>query len=79
MKLEILSEIEIHKYYLHIADPFVPRWLDTGRQTVKAQLKQTVRDIKEWGNEPCYDHSIGVMSIRRECPTCWLSLNKEIE
>ena len=34
--LEVLSDEELHQFYLTISDPFIPRYLDTGRQIIQA-------------------------------------------
>jgi len=36
VQLEVLGDEEIHKRFLIIEDPFIPRYLDTGRQTSQA-------------------------------------------
>jgi len=37
----LLADEEIHRLYLYIKDPFIPRYLDTGRETAKAQDAKT--------------------------------------
>lgn len=46
-KLTVIEDEEIHKYYLYIEDPFIPRYLDTGKQTAQAQLNHTIKQLKE--------------------------------
>lgn len=44
-------------------------------QLNKAQLKK----IAEWGNEPCFEHRLGMDGLRRRCRECWQALLKECD
>ena len=54
----LLNDEKIHKLYLKISDPFIPRYLDVGRETTKAELKKVVGVISKngwWNNgQSCY-------------------------
>ena len=74
----LLTDEAIHKHYLHIKDSFIPRYLDTGRETARAQIKK----VYEWGNEDC-PHAGYVLDNpllhKHDCYECWRALLKEVE
>ena len=43
-----LTDEQLHAIYIHIEDPFIPRWQDVGQETAKAQEEQTLKTIGEW-------------------------------
>ncbi len=48
----LLDAIEMHKYYLNIEDPFIPRYLDVGMQTTKAQAEKILIQLQAIYNIP---------------------------
>lgn len=52
------------------------------RKAKEAQKKHTLKQVIEWGNEPC-PHlatlSDGLPAAKRHCYQCWAELAKEVE
>ena len=44
----------------------------------KAIAKEQIKNVYEWGEEPCEEHHQD-MVFKRECYYCWQSLLKELE
>jgi len=81
--MDILGEEQRKPYW---------EWVDDGdgynqrdewdiKGLLEAQLKDTLRQIMEWGEEECphprSNKSMGIVHYRKECQWCWLHLKKQ--
>ena len=55
----------------------------SGQKIADAQLKscekQHLKEMIEWGDDICYEHSIGLMTSRKRCVNCWQSLRDRLK
>ncbi len=59
-------------------EDMVAIWDANDRAALEAQKNHTLKQVIEWGNEPC-DSNHFFHEHRRDCPLCWAGLLKEVE
>ncbi len=51
----------------------------TAIAAAQASQIDTVRQIVEWGEGECTEHSVNTGTRRKNCPSCWQELKKLAE